>query len=73
MKSSRRAGGAQALDDEKAFNIGKRNYAVLRRILWKKGMFIAAEDIGGTVARNLSLRLEDGTVTVKSQGQAKEL
>ena len=36
-------------------------------------MFIDAEDIGGKNARNLTLRISDGQVTVKSQGVTKEL
>jgi len=67
------AGGAQVMNDAKTFQIGKRNYAAIRQILWKNGMFIDAEDIGGHNARNLSLRIADGTVQVKSQGDTKQL
>jgi chemotaxis protein CheD len=67
------AGGAQVMNDAKTFQIGKRNYAAIRQILWKNGMFIDAEDVGGKNARNLSLTLADGTVEVKSQGNRKQL
>ena len=67
------AGGAQMLNDTKIFNIGKRNYAAIRQILWKNGMFIDAEDVGGKKSRNLTLRVSDGAVTIKSQGQVREL
>jgi chemotaxis protein CheD len=67
------AGGAQIMNDAKTFQIGKRNYAAIRQILWKNGMFIDAEDIGGHYARNLSLQISDGTVQVKSQGNTKQL
>jgi len=67
------AGGAQVMNDADTFQIGKRNYAAIRQILWKNGMFIDAEDIGGKNARNLSLQIADGTVEVKSQGNTKQL
>ena len=67
------AGGAQVMNDAKTFQIGKRNYAAIRQILWKNGMFIDAEDIGGHNARNMSLQISDGTVQVKSQGNTKQL
>ena len=67
------AGGAQVMNDAKTFQIGKRNHAAIRQILWKNGMFINAEDVGGHNARNLSLRIDDGTVQVKSQGNTKQL
>lgn len=67
------AGGAQMLNDAQSFNIGKRNYAAIRQLLWKNGMFIDAEDIGGQKARHLSLNIGEGTVVVKSEGKAKEL
>ena len=67
------AGGAQVMNDAKTFQIGKRNHAAIRQILWKNGMFIDAEDVGGRNARNLSLQVADGTVQVKSQGNTKQL
>ncbi|MCD6392547.1 MAG: chemotaxis protein CheD [Planctomycetes bacterium] len=67
------AGGAQVMNDAKTFQVGKRNYAAIRQILWKNGMFIDAEDIGGHNARSLSLQIADGTVHVKSQGNMKSL
>ena len=47
------AGGAQIMNDANTFQIGKRNYAAIRQFLWKNGMFIDAEDVGGKTARNL--------------------
>ena len=67
------AGGAQMMNDAKMFQIGKRNYAAVRQYLWKNGMFIDAEDIGGKAARNMSLSLADGSVSIKCQGQTKKL
>ena len=67
------AGGAQMMNDAQIFNIGKRNYAALRQILWKNGMFIDAEDVGGGAARTLYLNIENGEVSIKTQGETKEL
>lgn len=67
------AGGAQVMNDTQTFQIGKRNHTAIRQILWKNGMFIDAEDVGGCNARNLSLQISDGTVQVKSQGNTKQL
>lgn len=63
------AGGAQIMEDAKMFNIGKRNYAAIRQYLWKNGMFIEKEDVGGKKPRNLRLRIKDGEVLVRSQGE----
>jgi chemotaxis protein CheD len=55
----RLAGGAAVVDDDGVFNIGKRNYAALRKILWKAGVMVHGEDVGGSNSR--SVRLEVGT------------
>ena len=41
------AGGGALYDDKGLFNIGKRNYTVLRKMFWKTGVFITSEDVGG--------------------------
>jgi chemotaxis protein CheD len=69
----RLAGGATMATGPQGFDIGKRNYLAIRKILWGEAMFIDAEDVGGSVARNLYLDLADGTVTVRSGGQEKRL
>lgn len=53
------AGGAQVMDDAGMFNIGKRNYLAVRKILWKAGVFIHGESVGGEQSR--TVRLEVGT------------
>ncbi len=68
------AGGAQRLKVKaKGFNIGKRNYLAIRKILWKLGMFIDAEDVGGTSPRTLYMSVDNGAVTIKSNGLEKYL
>lgn len=63
------AGGSQLLDDNGTFNIGKRNYLALRKIFWKNGVMINAEDVGGNLSRTLKLQLATGVLTLKSRNQ----
>jgi len=67
------AGGALLLDEKKLFKIGQRNYTVLRKVLWKNNILIAAEDVGGTFARTMYLDMGTGTTTVKSGRRYMEL
>ncbi len=69
----RLAGGAAMATGPQGFDIGKRNYLAIRKVLWSNGMFINAEDVGGSTARNLYLDVADGTVTVRSSGLEKYL
>ncbi len=61
------AGGASLLDDNGTFNIGKRNYAMLRKLFWKNGILIQAEDVGGSISRTMRLDVDSGLVTVKTR------
>jgi len=67
------AGGATIAGEGELFRIGKRNYAVLRKILWKNGMFIAAEDVGGDVTRTIRLEIMTGRFLVKTEKGIREL
>ncbi len=67
------AGGAAMSTGPKGFDIGKRNCLAIRKLLWKFGMFLDAEDVGGDAPRNLYLNISDGAVTMKSNGQKKRL
>lgn len=57
----------------KGFDIGKRNHLAFRKIMWKDGMFIDSEDVGGTSPRNMYMNIADGAVTVRSNGLEKRL
>lgn len=70
---ARVAGAAQMMDRANFFRIGERNHAVFRKIMWKNGMFIRAEDVGGTQARTLRLEVATGRVVVQSPGREREL
>jgi chemotaxis protein CheD len=55
------------------FQIGKRNMVTLRQLLWKNGVLIAAEDVGGFKSRTMILMISDGTVSLKSPGETATL
>lgn len=67
------AGGAKLMDQGKVFNIGERNYLVLRKILWKNNILINGEDVGEDLSRTMRLEMESGMVTVKSSRGVLEL
>lgn len=67
------AGGAQMLNDAGLFNIGRRNHAAIRKILWQHGLFLDGEDVGGSAPRTLYLQIKDGSVVTKSNGETKAL
>lgn len=67
------AGGAQMWNDANLFNIGRRNHAAIRKILWQHGMFLEGEDVGGSTPRNLYLAIRDGAVTIKMSGKTANL
>ena len=63
------AGGSQVLGSQEHFQIGRRNYAALRKIFLRNNVLITSEDVGGTKARTLFLEIATGTVWVKIMGQ----
>ncbi len=68
------AGGAcanPAPDD--FFAIGKRNLAAIRKELWRTGLPIAAEDVGGSEARTMRLDLASGRTRLETSGRRKDL
>ena len=67
------AGGATMATGPKGFDIGKRNYLAIRKLLWKNGLFIDSEDIGGNSPRNMYLDISDGSVMIRCIGQEKML
>lgn len=67
------AGGAEIVGAAGAFAIGKRNRTILRKLCWKDGTALAAEDVGDDFARTLVLSLVDGAVKVRSHGGERVL
>lgn len=61
------AGGAEIINDAGVFAIGKRNRTILRKIFWKDGTVLAAEDTGGGLARTMTLSLATGEVRIRTR------
>lgn len=55
------------------FNTGRRNLLAARNMLWRNGVFVAAEDVGGTDARTVHMSVDDGRLQVFSGRSHKEL
>ena len=69
------AGGARiaASGREDSFQIGKRNFIALKKLLWKNGVLLRGQDVGGNKPRTVSLRISDGVVVVKSGTESRSL
>jgi chemotaxis protein CheD len=67
------AGGSRILDGDGRFNIGQRNYTMLRKILWKNGVMITAEDVGGMLPRTMSLDLSTGAIRIRTPEGTREI
>ncbi|MDF1799498.1 MAG: chemotaxis protein CheD [Planctomycetota bacterium] len=67
------AGASEMMDREGGFSIGRRNRLMLRKLLWKNGIPLQAEDTGGTEVRELSLELGTGRVQVRTRNEERVL
>ncbi len=65
----RAAGGATVLDKHGFFDVGRKNYLSLQKALWKSGLALDAECIGGVVARSLRLDIGTGELWIKEGEQ----
>lgn len=66
--------GCSAISDKNnVFEIGKKNFTVLRKLLWKNNVLLKAEDVGGEHSRTLSLHVATGEVWLKTQGETRQL
>ncbi len=67
-------GGAQILDQNGLFNIGKRNHTIVRKMFWKNNVMVNYEAVGGTVNRTIKLAVDSGEAWLKVSGEgAKQL
>lgn len=62
------AGCSQTMDSDHLFRIGERNHTVLRKLLWKNGILIAAEEVGGNVSRTMRLEMATGRTLITAEG-----
>lgn len=68
------AGGARMLGAAEVLNIGQRNYLTARKTLWRLGILLEMEAVGGNASRNLGLDLEKGDFWVKtSENTSREV
>ncbi len=63
------AGGATVFKGENLFCIGKRNYTVVRKILWKNDILIEASDVLGRATRTMFLYVATGQTSVRAGGE----
>jgi chemotaxis protein CheD len=66
-------GGAQMMDQQCVFEIGKRNYLAMRRILWKAGVLLHGEAVGGASSRTVRLEIGSGKLWLQEAGTQREL
>jgi len=62
-------GGANVMDTNDTFQIGKRNALAIKKILWKYGMGAVAEDLGGNFSRTVSVSVDTGEIVLSSPGR----
>jgi len=63
------AGGASVVDDGGFFNVGKRNHTAIRKLLWKAGVLVHGEDVGGTHSRTVRLDSSSGRFVISTPGK----
>ncbi len=61
-------GGSQVMDPSGTFNIGKRNYLAVKKVLWAYKLFPASEEIGGSISRTVSIEVGNSEVLVTTPG-----
>lgn len=54
------------------FNIGKRNHLAMRKIFWKAGVMVHAEDVGGLASRTVRLEVASGRVLLRGAGEREQ-
>ena len=70
------AGGSFSgrVDADDTFQIGKRNMLTLRKLLWKNGVLIHADETGGSQqSRTVSVNVSSGLVQLRTNGTLRVL
>ena len=62
-------GGANVMDTNDTFQIGKRNALAIKKILWSYGMGAVSEDLGKNYSRTVSISVSAGQITLSSPGK----
>ena len=63
-------GGANVMDPNNTFNIGKRNAVAIKSILQRYNLSVLAEDVGGNVIRTVSVTVGSSEVLITSPGRS---
>jgi chemotaxis protein CheD len=66
-------GAASMVDAANVFDIGRRNYQAARRLLWKAGILLHGEAVGGATSRTVRLEIATGRLWVDEGGSSREL
>ncbi len=66
------AGGAQIMDPEGTFNIGRRNQDAVVELLQRHGLQIKASRLGGSAGRTLMLDVRTGRVWTREAGSRED-
>jgi chemotaxis protein CheD len=66
------AGGAECPQQPGTRQVAKGNYLAMRKILWKTGVLVEREAIGGTIQRSLIVQIGTGCVVIQQAGEPVE-
>ena len=53
------------MNGQELFQIGKRNHLAARKLLWKEGLLVKSEAVGGVVSRTVRLETSSGRMLVR--------
>jgi chemotaxis protein CheD len=67
------AGAAKVVENLTLFKISERNHTVFRKLMWKNDLLIAAEEVGGTRPRTMSLEMATGRTRLQSENRTWDL
>jgi chemotaxis protein CheD len=67
------AGGARVIESVQTLDIGARNVVIARKLFWKNGVMIAAEDVEGNRPRTLFLEVGSGRTWFTTRGEVHDL
>jgi chemotaxis protein CheD len=65
-------GGARMVNTSEEMNIGKRNHLAARKILWREGVMVMGENVGGTIPRTVRLENATGRVFWHGPGESEK-
>jgi chemotaxis protein CheD len=66
------AGGAQIMDEQGVFGIGQQNRLAVRKIFWRAGVIVDAEETGGKSARTMRFEMASGRIYLQSPDGSAE-